>query len=76
MKVLVAGGAGFIGSTVASALIDAGHRPIVLDSLVTGRREFCHGRDFYHGDIADGRGWSTRSSPSTRTSVRPSTVLP
>ncbi|WP_018585745.1 UDP-glucose 4-epimerase GalE [Salinispora arenicola] len=55
MKVLVAGGAGFIGSTVASALIDAGHRPIVLDSLVTGRREFCHGRDFYHGDIADGR---------------------
>ncbi|MEV6304194.1 UDP-glucose 4-epimerase GalE [Actinoplanes sp. NPDC051861] len=53
MKVLVAGGAGFIGSTVASALIDAGHRPVILDNLITGRREFCAGRDFYLGDIAD-----------------------
>lgn len=54
MKVLVAGGAGFIGSTVASALMDAGHQPVILDSLATGRREFCAGRVFYHGDIADG----------------------
>ncbi|MGI5340805.1 UDP-glucose 4-epimerase GalE [Streptomyces sp. CA-181903] len=54
MKVLVAGGAGFIGSTVASACLDAGIRPVILDSLVTGRREFTEGRDFYEGDIADG----------------------
>ncbi|MCP2334816.1 UDP-glucose 4-epimerase GalE [Actinomadura rupiterrae] len=54
MKVLVAGGAGFIGSTVASALVDAGHVPVVLDSLVTGRREFTEGRIFYEGDIRDG----------------------
>ena len=54
MKVLIAGGAGFIGSTIASALIDAGHQPVVLDNLVTGRREFCEGRPFYEGDIADG----------------------
>ncbi|MDG4811013.1 UDP-glucose 4-epimerase GalE [Micromonospora sp. WMMD1120] len=53
MKVLIAGGAGFIGSTIASALIDAGHTPVVLDSLVTGRREFCRGRSFHLGDIAD-----------------------
>ncbi len=53
MKVLVAGGAGFIGSTVASALLDAGHVPIILDSLVTGRREFGAGRLVYEGDIAD-----------------------
>ncbi|MFF0151728.1 UDP-glucose 4-epimerase GalE [Micromonospora sp. NPDC005203] len=53
MKVLIAGGAGFIGSTIASALIDAGHLPVVLDSLVTGRREFCRGRSFQLGDIAD-----------------------
>jgi UDP-glucose 4-epimerase len=54
MKVLIAGGAGFIGSTVASACLDAGISPVILDSLVTGRREFTAGRPFYEGDIADG----------------------
>ncbi|WP_089156467.1 UDP-glucose 4-epimerase GalE [Micromonospora sp. NBS 11-29] len=53
MKVLIAGGAGFIGSTVASRLLDAGHTPVVVDNLVTGRREFCYGRIFHEGDIAD-----------------------
>ncbi|MFV2103617.1 UDP-glucose 4-epimerase GalE [Micromonospora sp. LOL_024] len=53
MKVLIAGGAGFIGSTVASCLLDAGHTPVVIDNLVTGRREFCYGRIFHEGDIAD-----------------------
>ena len=53
MKVLIAGGAGFIGSTVASYLLDSGHHPVILDNLVTGRREFCAGRIFYQGDIAD-----------------------
>ncbi|GGT16043.1 UDP-glucose 4-epimerase GalE [Streptomyces purpureus] len=55
MKILIAGGAGFIGSTVASACLDAGIEPVVLDNLVTGRREFTAGRTFYEGDIADGR---------------------
>lgn len=54
VKVLISGGAGFIGSTIASALIDAGHVPVILDSLVTGRREFTADRVFYHGDICDG----------------------
>ena len=54
MKVLIAGGAGFIGSTVASACLDAGICPVILDSLVTGRREFAAGRVSYAGDIADG----------------------
>ena len=54
MKVLVAGGAGFIGSTVASACLDAGIAPVLLDNLATGRREFTRGRIFYDGDIADG----------------------
>ncbi|MEH1164035.1 UDP-glucose 4-epimerase GalE [Micromonospora sp. CPCC 205539] len=53
MKVLVAGGAGFIGSTIASLLIDAGHTPVVVDNLTTGRREFAYGRIFHEGDIAD-----------------------
>ena len=54
MKVLIAGGAGFIGSTVASACLDAGISPVIVDNLGTGRREFAAGRDFYEGDIADG----------------------
>ncbi|MHB9134417.1 MAG: UDP-glucose 4-epimerase GalE [Armatimonadota bacterium] len=53
MKILVTGGAGYIGSTICSALEDQGHVPVVLDSLITGRREFTQGRAFYHGDIAD-----------------------
>jgi UDP-glucose 4-epimerase len=53
MKFLISGGAGYIGSTIASALEDAGHTPIILDSLVTGRREFTRGRVFYQADIAD-----------------------
>ena len=51
---LIAGGAGYIGSTVASACLDAEISPVILDSLVTGRREFTAGRAFYQGDIADG----------------------
>lgn len=54
MKVLIAGGAGFIGSTVASACLDSGITPVILDNLTTGRAEFAHDRLFYLGDIADG----------------------
>ncbi len=53
MKFLISGGAGYIGSTICSALEDAGHTPIILDSLITGRREFTKNRIFYQGDIAD-----------------------
>lgn len=54
MKVLITGGAGFIGSTIASACLDAGIEPVILDNLVTGRIEFTDGRTFYQGDVADG----------------------
>jgi UDP-glucose 4-epimerase len=54
VKVLIAGGAGFIGSTVASACGDQGIVPVVLDNLVTGRVEFTADRIAYQGDIADG----------------------
>ena len=53
MKILITGGAGYIGSTIASALADAGHTPILLDSLITGREEFAKLHTFYHADIAD-----------------------
>ena len=53
MKVLVTGGAGYIGSTTAKALEEAGHTPVILDSLLTGPRVFVGDRIFYEGDIAD-----------------------
>lgn len=40
--VLITGGAGFIGSQLADALLDAGHRVIVIDDLSTGRRANVH----------------------------------
>lgn len=39
MKILVTGGAGFIGSHVADALIEAGHEVHILDNFSTGREE-------------------------------------
>lgn len=53
MKVLVTGGAGYIGSVTATALEAAGHTPVILDSLLTGPRAFVAGRHFYEGDVAD-----------------------
>ena len=53
MKVLVTGGAGYIGSTTAKALEEAGHTPVILDSLLTGPLVFTKNRIFYEGDIAD-----------------------
>jgi len=39
MKVLITGGAGFIGSHVADGVIAAGHEVVVLDNLSSGKRE-------------------------------------
>lgn len=53
MKVLITGGAGYIGSTVASACEDAGHEVVIVDDFSTGRREFVGERPLYEGDFAD-----------------------
>ena len=53
MRILVTGGAGYIGSTISTALEAAGHTPVILDNLLTGPRQFAAGRIFYEADIAD-----------------------
>lgn len=54
MNVLVAGGAGYIGSHCVRQLIAAGHRPVVLDSLVYGHRlAVAPDVTFYQGSFDD-----------------------
>ncbi len=53
-KILVTGGAGFIGSHVVDAFLDAGHEVAVIDNLVTGKRENVNPKaKFYEVDIRD-----------------------
>ena len=53
MKILLTGGAGFIGSHVAAALLAAGHRVAVVDDLSTGdRARIPPGASFHLADIA------------------------
>lgn len=47
------GGAGYIGSTICSALEDNGHISVVIDSFVTGNPDFVSDKVFYKGDIGD-----------------------
>ena len=54
MRILITGGAGFIGSNVADRFIADGHEVAVLDDLSTGQREFLPpAARFYEADIAD-----------------------
>ncbi|MGK5679288.1 UDP-glucose 4-epimerase GalE [Actinoplanes sp. URMC 104] len=54
MKLLVTGGAGYVGSVTSRLLLDAGHEVTVLDSLVTGFREaVAPEATFVQADIAD-----------------------
>ena len=54
MNIFVTGGAGYIGSATAEALLKAGHNVTVYDSLVTGYREAIPaGAEFVHADLAD-----------------------
>lgn len=52
MKVLVTGGAGFIGSHVVDRLIEAGHDVVVVDNLSTGRKSNLNPKaKFYQVDL-------------------------
>lgn len=51
MKILVTGGAGFIGSHVADAFLRSGHRVAVVDTLASGENRTPRGAVFYQEDI-------------------------
>jgi UDP-glucose 4-epimerase len=54
MKILLTGGAGFIGSNVADRYLKLGHEVIIVDNLITGKRENIPDKaKFYEVDICD-----------------------
>ncbi|MCS3916557.1 nucleoside-diphosphate-sugar epimerase [Caldanaerobacter subterraneus subsp. tengcongensis MB4] len=54
MKVLVTGGAGFIGSHIADLFIENGYEVVIVDNLSTGKEEFINKKAiFYKKDITD-----------------------
>ncbi len=54
MKVLVTGGAGYIGSQTSQKLLEAGHSVVVYDNLSTGfKNAIPEGADFVFGDVRD-----------------------
>src|SRR5512145_2272411 len=54
MNILVTGGAGYIGSAMAEALVKEGHSVTIYDSLVTGHRQAVpEGAAFVQADLSD-----------------------
>lgn len=53
MKVIVTGGAGYIGSHTCKELARQGHNPIVYDNLSTGHKSLVQWGEFEYGDILD-----------------------
>ncbi|MCI5603730.1 MAG: UDP-glucose 4-epimerase GalE [Lachnospiraceae bacterium] len=54
MKILVLGGAGYIGSHTVYELIDAGNEVVIIDNLETGHMKAAHPQaKFYKGDLRD-----------------------
>jgi UDP-glucose 4-epimerase len=53
MKILVCGGAGYIGSNMTALLVDAGHEPVVFDNFSKGHRSAVKTAKVIVGDLAD-----------------------
>ena len=52
-KILVAGGAGYVGSHACKALAESGFEPVVYDNLSTGHRSFVRWGPLIEGDLLD-----------------------
>ena len=71
MRVLVTGGAGYIGSVTTELLLDAGHAVVVFDNLGRGHRAAIDARaDFREGDLRDAAAIET-----VMQDVRPDAVM-
>lgn len=56
MKILVSGGAGFIGSHIAESYLKEGHKVVIVDDLSQGKEQnIPEGATFYRSDILDPR---------------------
>ena len=53
MKILLTGGAGYVGSHVLRAVVEAGHEPVVFDNLSNGHGEAVGDVELVRGDILD-----------------------
>ena len=55
MRVLVCGGAGYIGSNMTAKLMAEGHEPVVFDNLSKGHKSAIGKTEFVEGDLSDSR---------------------
>ncbi|MHB9145037.1 MAG: UDP-glucose 4-epimerase GalE [Symbiobacteriia bacterium] len=53
MRILVTGGAGYVGSHVVQELLEDGHEPVVYDNLSTGHAQAVQDAELIVGDVAD-----------------------
>lgn len=53
MRILVCGGAGYIGSNMTAMLAREGHQPVVFDNLSKGHRQAVREAEFVQGDFGD-----------------------
>lgn len=55
MRVLVCGGAGYIGSNMTAMLMSEGHKPVIFDNLSKGHKSAIEEAEFVEGDLANSR---------------------
>ena len=70
MRILVTGGAGFIGSHLTDRFLDEGHDVICMENLLTGRAANHAAPDNHHRGFARQLAWATAQRASTHAAKR------